>query len=189
MRSYIILAALIADLVGSTCTAQQPVFDAASVKAVDPATSAPFSMTGGPGTSDPGRIHFVRATMLELLMSAYDVATDQIVGPSWIDDSLGASAYTIDATMPANTTKEQFRLMLQNMLGSASIWWCTTKRRIFRATILLWQMAGPSSRRLPRNLGQRRLTAPAGCPWATTVSRFFRQGLEFPSSCCRVSSG
>jgi hypothetical protein len=93
MRSYGIFAALIVGLVGSTCTAQQPAFDAASVKAVDPVTSPPSSMTGGPGTSDPGRIHYGQTTMLDLLMRAYDVSTDQIVGPSWIHDLIGASRF------------------------------------------------------------------------------------------------
>ena len=118
MKTYMILAAQIAGLVASACPAQQPAFDAASVKAVNPAAPPPLGATGGPGTSDPGRIHFGRAPMLELLMRAYDVATDQVAGPSWIQGDLtGASTYTIDATMPASTTKEQFRFMLQNLLA------------------------------------------------------------------------
>ena len=110
------LAAVVAGLVGSNCTAQQPTFDVVSVKVVNPATAAPAA-TGGPGTNDPGRIHYGRTTLLELLMRAYDVATDQVVGPSWIHALIGADTYAIDATMSASTTKEQFRLMLQNMLA------------------------------------------------------------------------
>ena len=117
MKPYMTLTALAGGL-AAACAAQQPVFDAVSVKAVDVATPPPLGATGGPGTDDPGRIHFGRAPMLELLRRAYDVNADQVVGPSWIQgDFTGTNTYTIDATMPPSTTKEQFRLMLQNMLA------------------------------------------------------------------------
>src|ERR1035438_5651264 len=69
----------------------------------------------GPGTEDPGRITAARATLANLLTRAYDVRYDQISGPLWLND--GSYAYAIDATIPPNTTKDQFRLMLQNLLA------------------------------------------------------------------------
>ncbi len=51
-------------------------------------------------------------------MRAYDVPVDQVAGPKWIfGDLMGSNSYVIDATMPPGTTKEQFRLMLQNLLA------------------------------------------------------------------------
>jgi uncharacterized protein (TIGR03435 family) len=94
-------------------------FDAASVK---PATlPAPDGRgmimmqgpSGGPGTKDPGRIHYPYMTMKNILMNAYDVKSFQITGPPWLD----SERFDITATMPPDTTKEQFRAMLQNLLA------------------------------------------------------------------------
>ncbi len=67
---------------------------------------------GGPDTSDPGRVHYPRVTLRALLMNAYDVRENQISGPAWLDTEW----YSIEATMPPATTKEQFGLMLRNLL-------------------------------------------------------------------------
>ncbi|MDR3698098.1 MAG: TIGR03435 family protein [Candidatus Sulfopaludibacter sp.] len=94
-------------------------FDAASVKqATLPGAGgrgrvmfAPTS--GGPGTNDPGRIHYPYTSLKALLMSAYDVKDFQISGPEWLD----TEGFDITATMPPETTQEQFRVMLQNLLA------------------------------------------------------------------------
>jgi uncharacterized protein (TIGR03435 family) len=52
--------------------------------------------------------------MYSLLARAFDVSMDQITGPAWLRDV--AHNYTLVATMPPNTTKEQFQKMLQNLL-------------------------------------------------------------------------
>jgi uncharacterized protein (TIGR03435 family) len=92
-------------------------FEAASVKPAGPSVRGEMgSMRGGPGTGDPGRITISRATLSDLLARAYDVWLDQISGPAWLDDR-SAYAYRIDATLAPNTTMEQFRLMLQNLLA------------------------------------------------------------------------
>ncbi len=46
-------------------------------------------------------------------MNAYGVKDFQIVGPGW----LGDERFTIDATMPPATTKDQTRAMLRNLLA------------------------------------------------------------------------
>jgi uncharacterized protein (TIGR03435 family) len=51
--------------------------------------------------------------MKYLLMAAYDVKVFQIAGPAWLD----TERFEIDATMPSDTTQEQFRVMLQNLLA------------------------------------------------------------------------
>ncbi len=96
-----------------------PAFDAASVKPATPPTPDGRGMimmsgpSGGPGTKDPGRIHYPYMTMKNILMNAYDVKTFQIVGPGWLD----TERFDISATMPPDTTKEQFCAMLQNLLA------------------------------------------------------------------------
>jgi uncharacterized protein (TIGR03435 family) len=106
-------------------------FEAASVKPVESAgsggggvgqsvvrkTAGPSSRryeapTGGPGTSDPGRIHYPMVTLHFALTKAYGVNDYQIVGPDWLD----RDQFDIDATMVAGTTIEQFRTMLRNLL-------------------------------------------------------------------------
>jgi uncharacterized protein (TIGR03435 family) len=54
--------------------------------------------------------------MFSLLMRAYDVELDQIVGPSWIMENMGPDLYQLDATLPVGTTPAQLQVMLQNVL-------------------------------------------------------------------------
>src|SRR5262249_52493741 len=69
--------------------------------------------SGGPGTKDPRRINYPFMSLKQLLTIAYDVKNHQISGPSWLD----TERFDITATMPPDTTKEQFRIMLQNLLA------------------------------------------------------------------------
>jgi uncharacterized protein (TIGR03435 family) len=68
--------------------------------------------TGGPGTADPGRIHFPLITLKELLRRAYSQYYE-INGPGWMD----SQAFAVEATMPAETTREQFEEMLRNLIS------------------------------------------------------------------------
>jgi len=67
--------------------------------------------TGGPGTEDPGRIHYPLISLKALLNRAWD-SYFEIRGPGWLDDDL----VWVDATMPPETTKEQFQEMLRNLI-------------------------------------------------------------------------
>jgi len=117
MRIYSLRAGLAGSLIAGLSLAQQPAFDAASVKLVGLPTRVERANTGGPGTTDPGRIHWCCSPMITLLTKAYDVQTDQVSGPAWIFDFMGTNQYLIDATMPPETTKAQFQSMLQNLLA------------------------------------------------------------------------
>ncbi len=108
--------ALLLCLTGGMAVGQQPAFDAASIKVVKLASHPVFENRGGPGTSDPGRIHLCCVGMFSLLMRAYDVELDQILGPSWIMDNMGPNLYEIDATMPIDTSKVRYQLMMQQLL-------------------------------------------------------------------------
>jgi len=90
-----------------------PSFDAASVKRSG--DDRP-QIRGGPGTSDPGRITYARVALRFLVMKAWDLKSDELSGPSWAMDVSGPDMYTVTATMPRETTKQQFQAMLQSLL-------------------------------------------------------------------------
>jgi uncharacterized protein (TIGR03435 family) len=109
---------------GASFAQTQPVekpltFEVASVKPATPPTpdgQGRIMMrgpSGGPGTKDPGRISYPFMSLKNLLMIAYDVKNYQIQGPTWLD----SERFDITATMPPDTTKEQFHIMLQNLLA------------------------------------------------------------------------
>jgi len=94
-------------------------FEVASVKPAAPLVPDGRGMirleppSGGPGTKDPGRINYRYQTLKLLMMRAYDVKNFQITGPVWLD----SERFDITATLPPDTTKEQFQVMLQNLLA------------------------------------------------------------------------
>jgi uncharacterized protein (TIGR03435 family) len=92
-------------------------FEVASVKPsppVPPNGRAYFGPShGGPGTTDPQQITWSYATMKNLLMTAYDVKVYQINGPQW----MSAERYDVIAKVAAGATKEQVRVMWQNLLA------------------------------------------------------------------------
>jgi uncharacterized protein (TIGR03435 family) len=127
---------------------QEPAFDAASVKVVRLAPHPVFGNTGGPGTSDPDRVHLCCVGMFPLVMRAYDVELDQISGPSWIMDNMGPNLmgpnlYQIDATMPANTTRAEFQLMMRNLLAERFHLEAHRERRNFPGYELVVADGGP----------------------------------------------
>ena len=89
-------------------------FEVASIKPSPPPTGNMLRvmMQGGPGTPDPGRLNYVNASLKNVLTAAYKVKGYQISGPGWID----SERFDITAKIPAGTTKEQFQVMLQNLL-------------------------------------------------------------------------
>lgn len=99
--------------------AKRPEFEVASVKVADNAIipGVSFHMTGGPGTSDPGRITYTQIGLIQLLMKAWGVEDYRIDGPAWLKATARERDwYNITATMSPGTTKQQFQLMLQNLL-------------------------------------------------------------------------
>ncbi len=115
MRSRL-LAALLTVLGASFGQTGTPQFEVASVKPAGPfVPGSGGGMRGGPGTGDPGRVTFSRATLSDLISQAYDVWSDQVTGPDWLNDRM-SNVYTVTATMPPGTTKDEFRLMLRNLL-------------------------------------------------------------------------
>lgn len=101
-----------------TCVAafaQSPSFEVASVKLAAPLMPGQRLMRGGPGSNEPGRVTFTSVNLQTLIMRAYDVWTDQVAGPAWLAD-FDKNVYAVIATMPADTSPAQFRVMLQTLL-------------------------------------------------------------------------
>ncbi len=97
-----------------------PRFEVASVKAGPPGIERTL-MNGGPlpagpfnlSANDPGRITWTNVWLLRMIQIAYDFPPDRISGPDW----LNTERYNIVATLPANTTVADFRLMVANLLA------------------------------------------------------------------------
>jgi uncharacterized protein (TIGR03435 family) len=87
-------------------------FEVASVRPGDRNDDTPAIVRGGPGTSDPERITYERQSLLRLLTIVYGLDFDQVTGPDW----LGTELYTVLAKVPPGTTKEQLKLMWQDLL-------------------------------------------------------------------------
>jgi uncharacterized protein (TIGR03435 family) len=95
----------------SPATNSQVVFEVASVK---PCPPGDYSMrrSGGPGTGDPTRYSVENYSMSALLEIAYGINDYQLSGPSWLDDE----RFTVIAKVREGATKEQFKLMMRNLL-------------------------------------------------------------------------
>jgi uncharacterized protein (TIGR03435 family) len=95
--------------------AQTLSFEVASVKPTAPSPDGRvrFMVRGGPGTSDPGQITYQGRSLKDLISSAYGVKSFQVSGPGWLD----TERFDIVAKIPEGTTKEQFNVMMQNLLA------------------------------------------------------------------------
>jgi uncharacterized protein (TIGR03435 family) len=116
------IATLCAGLIVSTScaafgqgAAESPTFEVASVKPAEPQSPGMIRirMSGGPGTPDPGQLTYTNVSLKNILMNAYAVKGYQLSGPKWLD----SERFDIVAKIPMGATKEQFRLMLQNLLA------------------------------------------------------------------------
>lgn len=71
------------------------------------------SQSGGPGTAEPGHYQFHSATLLNLVVTAYQVAFFRISS----EIPLERERFDVDAKVPEGATYEQFRAMMQNLLA------------------------------------------------------------------------
>jgi uncharacterized protein (TIGR03435 family) len=73
-----------------------------------------FGPKGGPGSGYPGRVTYTFTTILNLMVDAYGVKRYQVSGgPKWLD----SEQFDIVAKVPEGATKEQVKVMLQNLLA------------------------------------------------------------------------
>jgi uncharacterized protein (TIGR03435 family) len=70
-------------------------------------------VTGGPGSKDPVRWSCENLSLSNLVEEAYDLHAFQLVAPDWMQQA----RFHIEAKLPVNATKEQFREMLRSLLA------------------------------------------------------------------------
>lgn len=158
---------------GPASVVEGQAFDAASVKLFSQEIPQPYTITGGPGTTDPSRFRAPRIAMINLLARAFDVSTDQITGPAWLRD-VAANNYTVTATMPPDTTKEQFRKMLQNLLAERFRLVFHRESRNFPGYALVVDKGGPKFKEVES-------TVPANAPSDTRSTAIMGSGSDaFP---------
>ncbi len=90
-------------------------FEVATVRPAAPLTPGNLPPRSGPGTSDPERVNYRYRTMKTLLMTAYGMPVNQVIGPPWIDSP--RDLFDITAKVPPGATQEQVNVMLQNLLA------------------------------------------------------------------------
>lgn len=90
-------------------------FEVASVKLAAPGPAVPGPRSSGipgPDNKDPGRFR-ARLNLLNLILTAWDIPVYRMADP---DDRFTLQVQ-IEAKMPVDTTREQFDVMLQNLLA------------------------------------------------------------------------
>jgi uncharacterized protein (TIGR03435 family) len=88
-------------------------FEVASIRASQPGTRRAFS--GGPSTTDPTRYTAVGAILEDILVDAYGLGVDRMSVPEWMATS--RDHFELVAKVPEGATREQFRIMFQNLLA------------------------------------------------------------------------
>ena len=89
-------------------------FNAATIK-LDQRGPGARGMKGGPGTDSPGRVSWQKVWLRDLVAMAFHVDPSNVSGPDWTSSN-GAQLYRFTATMPADTSRQDFELMLQRFL-------------------------------------------------------------------------
>jgi uncharacterized protein (TIGR03435 family) len=105
---------VLAGLIATACRAQ-PAFEVASVKATPPSQQGPGrpgGCRGGPGTSSPGSWNCTDMPLFDLIRWAWQLKLYQVNAPEWIRNE----RFDVTAKFPQGTTREQSRLMEQNLL-------------------------------------------------------------------------
>jgi uncharacterized protein (TIGR03435 family) len=103
-------------------SAPVPQFEAASLKP-SPKWNGELSppipaFKGGPGTTTPTRFTVRNYLLRQLILWAYGLKGYQLSAPAWLEsmDFLNSDKVDIDATLAPGATKEQFLVMLRNLL-------------------------------------------------------------------------
>lgn len=88
-----------------------PSFEVASIKPADASTR--FGFTGGPGTDSPGQLRFSNYPLISIVKTAFDRTQWEIENL----DTVSRDRYDISAKIPPGVTREQFYVMIQNLLA------------------------------------------------------------------------
>lgn len=94
---------------------QAQTFEVATIKPAEQSMNGlvRIGMNGGPGTSDPGRITYSGVPLQMVIANAFDIKNYQLSGP----EAVLSERFDITAKVPAGATKEEARIMMQNLLA------------------------------------------------------------------------
>jgi uncharacterized protein (TIGR03435 family) len=116
MRKVIVSSLILAGATFAQPTPPKLEFDVATVRPAAPRgpdESSLVGRTGGPGSTDPERVRYRMSALRSLLVEAYGVPYDQMIAPSWVQ----TERYDITAKITPGTTREQYAVMLRNLLA------------------------------------------------------------------------
>jgi uncharacterized protein (TIGR03435 family) len=107
---------ILANAAYSQTTDHPPAFEVASIRPsapYDPRVGRTVHSDGGPGTKDPTTFTCENCRLQSLIAMAYDIPEYRLSA----GDRMGMDSFIVSAKIPAGATKEQFHLMMQNMLA------------------------------------------------------------------------
>ena len=94
----------------------KPEFEVASIKPSPPRVpNMPMRVgsDGGPGSKDPTRWNCENCSLNNLIFLAYGISSYELTAPDWGNGTM----FMVEARVPEGTTRDQFKLMLQNLLA------------------------------------------------------------------------
>ncbi len=133
---YLVMLACISGLLYGQSASTGTTFEVASVKVASPPDVTGrivVRATGIPGTptgSDPGRFTAENWSLTNLITTAYNIPGYRLSASAELNRAL----FNVEARMAADTTKEQFTTMLQNMLierFALKVHWETRQMNVF----------------------------------------------------------
>jgi len=144
-------------------------FEVATLKLHPPGSPEGTSTTqsGGPGTSDPGRITIVNRTLHRLLIEAYVLKGYQLQDPP----SLDQVRYDIVAKVPAGATAEDARIMMQNLLIERLKLKIRREHQVVPVWALVVAKGGPKFKPSSETAAASRAQDPADSKAASSVRR------------------
>jgi len=126
-------------------TDSSPEFEVASIKPSPPPDAkdsiGPHRIPK-PRTPDPSLFVCDSCTLSDLVRSAYNIRPYQLSCPSWME----SERFTVNARIPPGTTREQLRLMQQNLLQTRFKLACHREKKEMPRFELMTAKGGPKLR-------------------------------------------
>lgn len=126
--------------------ADTPKFETASVRRAEQCSMQ--------NSVDPGRVALIGDPLRALIMEAFDVKLDQVIGPPWLD----AECYTVIARLPEGATKDRLPEMFQALLVERFKLAAHKENRVRPGYLLVVDKGGPKFKQSAPSFG------PAGRP-------------------------
>jgi len=115
MRKAIVCGLILAGSIFGQARDSKLEFDVATVRPAAPRGPDERMIvvrTGGPGSTDPERVRYRDIDLRNLLLESYGVPFDQLIVPDWVK----TERYDITAKIAPGTIREQYAVMLRNLL-------------------------------------------------------------------------